>query len=60
MECVSTYQIAGNRNIPVISFKMISDNILLGEEYNREVGIYLQEYIYLYVSKLIERMCEDN
>ncbi len=60
MECVSTYQIAEDRNIPVISFKMISDNILLGEEYNREVGIYLQEYIYLYVSKLIEKMCEDN
>lgn len=54
MESVATYTIASHRNIPVISFKMISDNLLLGEEYNREVGLYLQEYVVDYVKRLIE------
>lgn len=53
MESISTYTIAHHRDIPVISFKMISDNLLLGEEYDREVGIYLQEYVFSYVEKLI-------
>jgi len=43
---------SNTHDIPVISIKIISDNSLIGEEYNREVGIYLQEYIYKYLSIL--------
>lgn len=50
MESVGIYNLCNRYNIPVISIKIISDNSLIGEEYNREVGIYLQEYIYKYLS----------
>jgi len=52
MESVGIYNLCNKYNIPVISIKIISDNSLIGEEYNREVGIYLQEYIYKYLSIL--------
>ncbi len=56
MESAATYKISKNRNLPVISFKIISDNLLLGEEYNREIGGYLQEYIIQYVKVLIRNI----
>jgi len=34
---------------PKYTIKIISDNRLIGEEYNWEVGIYLQDYIYEYL-----------
>lgn len=52
MESIATYTIANSQNIPVISIKMISDNSIIGEEYNREVGKYLEEYILKYITKL--------
>lgn len=52
MESIATYTIANNQNIPVISIKMISDNSLLEEEYNREVGKYLEQYIIEYLNQL--------
>lgn len=52
MESVGIYNICNKYNIPVIAIKIISDNSLIGEEYNREVGIYLQEYIYRYLSMI--------
>ena len=52
MESVAIYRIANKYNIPVISIKIISDNSLIGEEYNRDVGIYLQEFIYEYLLKI--------
>jgi len=55
MESIAVYSIASKYDIPVISIKIISDNSLIGEEYNREVGIYLQSFIYTYLNKIIER-----
>ena len=55
MESIATYTIGNNNNIPVISIKMISDNILTKEEYQREVGIELQKVIIEYVKELIKR-----
>ena len=52
MESIAIYQLANNFNIKVISIKIISDNSLIGEEYNRDVGIYLQEFIYEYLLKI--------
>ena len=55
MESIATYTIANQNNIPVISIKMISDNILTGEEYNREVGIELQKIMIKYLEELLKR-----
>lgn len=54
MESIATYTIANNLNIPVISLKIISDNALIGEEYNREVGKDIQIYTLKYLTKLIQ------
>lgn len=56
MESIATYTIANNSNIPVISLKIISDNSLLGEDYNREVGKYIQNYTLIYIKNLIENL----
>lgn len=52
MEAIGIYTICNKYKIPVISIKIISDNNLIGEEYNRNVGIYLQDYIYEFLSKI--------
>jgi adenosylhomocysteine nucleosidase len=56
MESIATYTIANNFNIPIISLKIISDNSLIGEEYNREVGKDMQEYVLIYIEKLINNL----
>lgn len=53
MESIATYTIANQQNIPVISIKMISDNSITNEEYNREVGKNLESYIYKYLIEII-------
>lgn len=55
MESISFYTISNKFNIPIISIKIISDNSLIGEEYNRNVGEYLQDYIYKYLNILINK-----
>lgn len=52
MESVGIYSICNKYNIPVISIKIISDNSLIGEEYNRDVGIYLQDFIFKYLRSI--------
>ena len=54
MEAISIYTVANQFEIPVISIKMISDNSLIGEEYDREVGKYLDRYILKYLELLME------
>ena len=56
MESIATYTIANNMNRPVISLKCISDNILTGEEYNRNVSIDFQQNILEYISILIDNI----
>ena len=55
MESIAVYTIANQFKIPVISIKCISDNILTGEEYDRTVGSYIQEYIFNYIKILIDK-----
>ena len=55
MESIATYTIANQNNIPVIAIKMISDNILTGEDYKREVGIELQKIMIKYLEELLKR-----
>ena len=40
MESIATYTIANQNKIPVISLKMISDNILTGEEFDGMISTY--------------------
>ena len=54
MESIATYTIANSLNIPVISIKMISDNSLTGEEYNREIGKNLEKFIIEYINKITQ------
>ena len=59
MESIAIYSIASRYGIPVIAIKIISDNSLIGEEYNREVGIYLQNFIYEYLKKLTNKKIDN-
>lgn len=54
MESIATYTIANQQNIPVISIKIISDNSITGEKYNREIGKNLEKYIISYITELIK------
>ena len=56
MESIATYTIANQNNLPVLSIKMISDNILTNEEYNREVGKELQKIIKNYLKKILKKI----
>ena len=55
MESIAVYTISNQFKIPVISIKCISDNVLTGEEYDRTVGSYIQEYIFNYIKILIDK-----
>jgi len=54
MESIATYTLANQWNIPVLSIKMISDNSLTGETYDRTVGIWLEKYITNFLEKIIQ------
>lgn len=45
MESAGVYKIANSFNVPVIGVRVISNNELLGEPYDRNSAIYLQNYI---------------
>ena len=52
MESISIYKIAELYHIPVIAIKVISDNAILKEEYDRKVGIKSQ----LFTERLIKEI----
>lgn len=56
MELVAVCAIAQNYNIPVVGIKIMSDNELLGEEYEPAVGQYVQEYTYEYLKELVDHI----
>lgn len=56
MELISIYTIAKNYNIPAVGIKIMSDNELLGEEYEPAVGKYVQEYTYKVLKKLVDNI----
>lgn len=58
MEAVAVYKVAHDYNIPVVGIKIMSDNALLGEEYEPEVALYLQEYVYDVIVELINKIRE--
>lgn len=54
MESIAVYTVCSKYKVPVIAIKIISDNSLIGESYDREVGSYLQNFIYEYLYRLIK------
>ena len=56
METVAIYAVATNFDIPVISIKIMSDNELLGEEYEPEVAGDLQEFVYTVLLEMTENL----
>lgn len=56
MEAISIYTIANRYQISVIGIKMISDNELLGEPYDRSLGQKCQEFVYKGIQQLVGQM----
>ncbi len=54
MEGIAVYVVANNFNIPVLGIRVISDNEILGEPYERELGRKSQEFTYEVIMKIIE------
>jgi adenosylhomocysteine nucleosidase len=55
MEGIAIYILANNFNIPVIGIRVISDNEILREEYDRNLGRKSQEFAYSLIQKMIEK-----
>lgn len=53
MESIGTYTVAKKYNIPVIGIRVISDNSILSEGYEREVASFAQEFVLKFVEKLV-------
>ena len=60
MELIAVYTIAENYNIPAVGIKIMSDNELLGEEYEPAVGQYAQEYTYEVLKELVDNIEKFN
>ena len=56
MEGISIYTIANENHIAVVNIRVISDNELLGEPYDRNIGRTVQEFVYASVKKMIEKI----
>ncbi len=56
MESVSIYKIADIYKIPVISFKVISNNELIGEKFDINTATCCQEFTYEYIKEYIKNI----
>lgn len=45
METISTYSVCNKLNIPVIGIRIISDNEITGEKYDKNIAIEAQKYV---------------
>lgn len=54
MEAVAIYAVAKNYELPVLSIKIMSDNELLGEEYEPDVAYICQEFAYEVILKICD------
>lgn len=53
MEGIAVYTVAKNYNVPVVGVRVISDNEMLGEEYDRNLGLECQKFVYEIVKEMI-------
>lgn len=54
MESIAIYTVANNFNIPVIGIRIISNNEILGESFDRNTALECQKFVYKLILKLIE------
>lgn len=54
MEGIAVYTVAQNYNVPVVGIRLISDNEMLSEEYDRNLGLECQKFVYEIVKGIIE------
>jgi adenosylhomocysteine nucleosidase len=52
MESIGAYTVCKKYNVPVIGIRVISDNSILSEGYEREVADYAQEFVLKIIEKL--------
>lgn len=55
MEGIAVYTVANNFNIPVIGIRIVSNNEILGEVYERSTGRKSQEFTYELIKKIISK-----
>lgn len=55
METIGAYQMGEKFNIPTIGIRILSDNLLLGEDYDKSVGKEGQEFVYKLIKEWIKR-----
>ncbi len=55
MESAAVYKVAQTLNVPVIGFRIISNNELLNEHYDVTYGKYSQEFTYSFLKEYIMR-----
>ena len=56
MESVAVYQVCAKCNVPCLSIKVISDNEVLGEEYDKNIISILNEFISNYILLLVDHI----
>lgn len=56
MEACGIYTAAEKLNVPVLSIKIISNNEMLEEQYERSTGLKSQEFTYELIKKIVEDM----
>lgn len=54
METIGAYQMGEKFQIPTIGIRILSDNLLLGEDYDKSVGKEGQEFIYQLIKEWIK------
>lgn len=54
MESIGTYTVAHKYNIPVIGIRVISDNAIVHEPYNRNIAEYAQKFTLSMLDRLIK------
>ena len=55
METIGTYQMGEKFNIPTIGIRILSDNLLLGEDYDKSVGKEGQKFVYILIKEWVKR-----
>jgi adenosylhomocysteine nucleosidase len=53
MESIGIYTVSNMFNIPVIGIRIVSNNEILEEEYDRSIGRKSQEFTYEFIKKII-------
>lgn len=53
MEGIAVYKVANKFNIPVIGFRVISNNEIIGKSYDVDCGMGSQKFTYVFLEKLV-------